>query len=151
LLMQMRRDGVRPVEMSRRAFEASEQAKARSLIDLLAGARASIPTDVEPLLADRERKLRFLLNPKMESQLRAGAKTADKSKADSEEIAQTLAQYRNVLAEIEMKNQIYRDLAQSRARSLEEIQRSTLGDDTLLLEYSLGERRSYVWLVSKDR
>src|SRR5262249_29600650 len=40
-------------------------------------------------------------------------------------------------------------LTQPQPLSLTEIQRQTLDEDTLLLEYTLGEKRSYLWLVSR--
>jgi CHAT domain-containing protein len=40
--------------------------------------------------------------------------------------------------------------AAPRVRSLAEIRRDVLGADTVLLEYALGEERSYLWVVSAD-
>ncbi len=54
----------------------------------------------------------------------------------------------DALAEAGLAGTVGPNLAPLTAR---EIQRQVLGPDTLLLEYSLGERRSFLWAVSRDR
>lgn len=150
LLMQMRpQQDERGLEAL--ALEASEKARARSLLDLLAESHADIRRGVEPELLSRERELRLLLNGKIELQLRLlGAKPTEEQKSETEgEIAKAAAEYQSMLTEIRLQSPRYGELTQVRPVSLEEIQR-TLDADTLLLEYSLGEARSYLWLVSQD-
>src|SRR6185369_1631760 len=50
--------------------------------------------------------------------------------------------------EIKQKNPRYAALMQPQPLTLKEIQTQVLDPDALLLEYSLGEERSYVWAVT---
>lgn len=149
LLMQMRG---RDDRLEALALEMSEQSRARSLLDLLNGARASLHRDIDPAMLERERELRLLLNGKIERQLRllGGVSTAEQKAEVEGEIKQIAAEHKNLLARIRQQNPRYAELTQIRAHSIEEIQRLALDRETLLLEYSLGEERSYLWVVSQD-
>jgi CHAT domain-containing protein len=53
-----------------------------------------------------------------------------------------------VQAEIRSRSPRYAALSQPQPLSLRAVQQQVLDDDTLLLEYALGDERSYVWVVS---
>ena len=57
-------------------------------------------------------------------------------------------EYQEVEAEIRATSPRYAALTQPQPLSLAEIQQQVLDPDTLLLEYALGEERSYLWAVS---
>ena len=48
-----------------------------------------------------------------------------------------------------MTSQKYVELTEPRILGLKEIQQETLDADTVLLEYKLGEQRSYLWAVTR--
>jgi CHAT domain-containing protein len=59
-----------------------------------------------------------------------------------------ILQHDEVKAQLRRRSPRYAELKQPRILGVEEI-RQLLDDDTLLLEYALGEERSYLWAVSK--
>jgi CHAT domain-containing protein/Tfp pilus assembly protein PilF len=138
------------------ALRASERARARSLLEILAEARADIRQGIYPVLLERERTLQLRLNAKSERQLRL--RGSEPAKAQAEGVTQEVAglqneiralttEYQQVQAQIRVKNPRYAALTQPQPLSLKEIQQM-LDPDTLLLEYALGEERSYLWAVT---
>src|SRR5262249_8596219 len=66
------------------------------------------------------------------------------------EISALEDEYNQVGAAIRKKSPRYSALTQPEPLSLKEIRQQTLGDGVLLLEYALGEKRSYLWAVTND-
>lgn len=132
------------------ALKAYEQARARSLIDLLAEASADIRQGVDPGLLARERSLHQMLNAEAELQTRIlGAQhTAESAAAARRKIEELLTHLLAVEAELKARSPRYAALTQPVPLGLKEIQTAVTDDSTLLLEYSLGEERSYLWAVT---
>ncbi|MGA9773303.1 MAG: CHAT domain-containing tetratricopeptide repeat protein [Blastocatellia bacterium] len=132
------------------ALQSVERAHARSLLELLTEAGADIREGVEPSLLERERSLQRSISGKSERQLQLlnGQHTAEQAAVIKKELDDLLAQYQQVEAQIRASSPRYAALMQPRPLSLKEIQQQVLDADTLLLEYSLGKTRSYVWVVS---
>jgi len=133
------------------AFAASERAKARGLLDILTEANADIRQGIDPGLLERERNLQQQLNARaqLQMQLAAGRNNADQLKAASREVQNLTAQFEELEAQIRKESPRYAALTQPRPLGIREIQDTILDQDSLLLEYSLGEERSYLWVVSK--
>ncbi len=151
LLMQL--DKQRPGEgFSGSALQASERARARSLLEMLAEARADIRQGIDAQLVQRERELQELVNGKADAALRLKArKGAEKQIATLErELDELTAELRQVRDTIKRQSPRYATLTQPQPLTLSEIQRKVLDADTLLLEYALGEERSYLWAVTPD-
>ncbi|MDT5261137.1 MAG: hypothetical protein QOC61_141 [Acidobacteriota bacterium] len=134
------------------AFEASERGRARSLLDQLGESRADIRSGVEPLLLERERSLQRLLNSKAEyrTRLLAGAHTSGQAEAVGEELRALSNDYEEVESEIRVRSPRYAALTRPEPLPLIDVQRKVLDGDTLLLEYSLGSERSFLWAVTRD-
>ncbi len=134
------------------ALEASERARARSLLDLLAEARADIRGDVDASLLDRERALRQRLAglAERQTQLVSGNATPDQLAAIARQIEADLGEHQNVLAKLRASSPRYAALMQPEPLTLTQIQAEVLDGDTLLLEYFLGGERSYLWAVTKE-
>ena len=134
------------------ALQAAERARARSLLDLLAEARADIRSGVDPALLERERTLQTLLSGKAELQvrLRSDPKTQAEADAVGNEIQTLAAEYQEVRAQIRVNSPRYAALTQPQPLTLAEIQKQVLDADTLLLAYSLGEERSFLWAVTPN-
>ena len=132
------------------ALQSVERARARSLLELLAEAGADIRQGVEPALLERERSLQRSISAKSERQIQLlnGQHTAEQAAAIKKELDDLLAEYQQAQAQIRASSPRYAALTQPRPLTLKEIQRQVLDADTLLLEYSLGKRQSYVWVVS---
>ncbi|HKG14783.1 MAG TPA: CHAT domain-containing tetratricopeptide repeat protein [Pyrinomonadaceae bacterium] len=162
-------------ELTDAAFESSEQARARGLLDMLSESQADVRAWVRPELAAKEGELkrrlcalsdRVLSQREALGRAQAAAKAADKAGAARLELRlQALrgeienlkreydalsAEYDDVRASIRSHSPRYAQLTQPappKASSL----KALLDPDTLLLEYSLGEERSYLWAVTRER
>ena len=132
------------------ALKAYEQARARSLIDMLAEASADIRQGVDSGLLARERSLQQMLNAEAERQRRlfSGKHTEESAGAVRSKIEELLTQLNAIEAELKARSPRYAALTQPAPLGLAEIQTAVTDDETLLLEYSLGEERSYLWAVT---
>ncbi len=132
------------------ALQACERARARSMLEMLAESRADIRQGVAPALLARERSLQQKLTTMAERQTRllSGKQAAEQVSALKRELENALAEYQQVEAAIRTASPRYAALTQPAPMSLREIQRQTLDEDTLLLEYSLGEEKSFLWAVT---
>ena len=133
----------------RLAFEASERARARGLLDLLGETRGKIRVGVSLELLQRERTLRQ--NMSFESWRLSG--DTEKPPAEQANILGRLdalsREYEELEAQIRAESPHYAALTLPQPLSLGEIQREVVTDpDTMLLEIALGEERSYVWAVT---
>ncbi|MBI3679318.1 MAG: CHAT domain-containing protein [Acidobacteria bacterium] len=135
------------------AFETSERARARSLLELLTETGIDIRAGVAPDLLERESSLRrtFNLKANRQMELARGKPSSERSASLAKEIASLTAEYRDVEAQIRARSPRYAELTQPRPLSLEQIREQVLDRDTLLLQFALGEERSYLWTVSADR
>jgi CHAT domain-containing protein/tetratricopeptide (TPR) repeat protein len=134
------------------ALQASERARARGLLELLIEANADIRRGVDPGLLARERTLQNQLNARAAAQtaLLSGKHNEAQAEAAAKEVAAIAAQLQEVEAQIRATSQGYAALTQPQPLGVAEIQRQVLDDDTLLLEYALGDERSYLWAVTPD-
>jgi CHAT domain-containing protein len=134
------------------AWKAYEQARARSLIDMLAEASADIRQGVDPDLLARERSLQQKLNAEAERQMRlfGGQHSQESARAVRRKIEELLTQLLAVEAELKAQSPRYAALTQPAPFGLTEIQHRVTDEATLLLEYSLGEERSYLWAVTAN-
>jgi CHAT domain-containing protein/Flp pilus assembly protein TadD len=133
------------------ALAVSERGCARSLLELLTEARADIRQGVDSSLLEHERSLRqrFAARAAAQVNLLNRKHTPEEAEAIAKEIASITAEYEQVEAQIRAHSPRYAALTQPQPLSLTEIQQHALDEDTLLLEYALGEKRSYLWLVSQ--
>jgi len=134
------------------AFSASERAKARSLLDLLAEARVDIRKGIDPSLLKRERQLQELLNVKADRQTRLLSEkhTEQEAAAAAKEIDALTTEYHALEEKIRISSPHYAALTQPRPLTLKEIQQEVLDQDSLLLEYSLGEEASSLFVVTRN-
>ncbi|BAZ51704.1 TPR domain protein [Nostoc sp. NIES-4103] len=134
------------------ALQASDRSRARSLAELLTTANVDIRKGVDPKLLAEERRLQLLLDAR-EKQL---SELSSQKEPSAELIAQTNKQIANFLkqqkeleAKIRATNSEYAALKYFQPLTLKAIQQQ-LDKDTLLLQYSLGEERSYLWAVTPN-
>jgi CHAT domain-containing protein/Tfp pilus assembly protein PilF len=134
-----------------RALQASERARARLLIETLTEANANVRQGVDPILLERERSIQQLLAGKSERLTRISndEKLKGQKPAAEKEVNDLLAQYQEIQAQIRVKSPRYASLTQPVPANLAEIQQ-LLDKDTVLLEYALGEERSYLWLITRQ-
>ncbi|MEO0966748.1 MAG: CHAT domain-containing protein [Cyanobacteria bacterium J06639_18] len=132
------------------ALHISERSRARSLIELLAQANAKISKNVDPKLIVQEQELQL----KRQAQEKILSKLVNQPQPPKDKIKQTEAEIQNIInqqkelkAQIRTQNPERDQLTNPKPLKLPQIQQQ-LDKDTVLLQYSLGEERSYLWLVT---
>ncbi|HET9712338.1 MAG TPA: CHAT domain-containing protein [Pyrinomonadaceae bacterium] len=134
------------------AFASSEKGRARSLLEMLTESRTEIREGVDSSLLAREQALRDSIAEKAERQVRllSGQHTNEEAEKVSKEIDALTTEYEQVQARIRETSPRYAALTQPLPLSLKDIQTKVLDSETLLLEYALGEERSFLWAITKD-
>jgi CHAT domain-containing protein/Tfp pilus assembly protein PilF len=148
----MRLDQLHPGRgYAERAFEANERARARTLLESLGIARGEIKSGVDPALLEEQRHLKEKLDARSEKQVEILNRkhTQQEIAAIAQDVERLAALLYEVESQIAAKNPRYSDFMQPRPLSLAEIQQKVLDQETLLLEYALGESESYLWVVSR--
>ncbi|HEV2666826.1 MAG TPA: tetratricopeptide repeat protein, partial [Blastocatellia bacterium] len=132
------------------ALQVSERGRARSLLDALSEAQIDLRGGVDSQLIAEERRLQRKLNDLSAAQMRllSGQYTTEQASALDANVKATIGLLEETRANIKRANPGYAALTQPQLVSVELIQRELLDDGTLLLEYALGEERSYLFLVS---
>ena len=132
------------------ALNVVERARARGMLEMLAESHAEIRQGVDPTLLERERLLRQQLNDKEKRRMKllGGSPAPQQAEAAEREIRAILSQYQQVESEIKAASPRYAALTQPQPLSVEQIQQQALDSQTLLLEYALGEERSFLWAVT---
>ncbi len=151
ILMQL--DHLQPGEgFATAGLLTSENARARSLIDLLTEAGADIRQGADPSLLEHERELLGLLRSQARYQMEVsiGGKNQAESNDVERQINQLKNDYQEVEAQLRDQNPRFQTLTQPVPVSLEQIQAEVRDGDAILLEYALGEERSYLWAVTSD-
>jgi CHAT domain-containing protein len=121
------------------------------LIDLLAEARADVREGVDEALLERERSLEQQLDAAAERQARlmSGRHTTEGAAALDKELVALNAAYEETRNQIKARSPRYAALTQVQPLGIVAIQ-ELLDDRTLLLEYALGEERSYLWVATRS-
>ena len=145
----MRLDQAHPAEgFAALALQASERTRARSLLELLAEARVDFRQDADAALLERERDL--------SQQIKAAAARLTERHSPEQfaelrkEISALEDELQQVQADIRRRSPHYAAITQPVPLSTEEIQRQLLSEDVMLLEYALGDERSYLWAVTHN-
>lgn len=135
------------------ALAISEQARARSLLELLAEAHTDIREGVEAKLLERERNLKQRITTSLDNlaNLLNGKHSEEQSGAAVRAINALTDEYRQVQAEIHKRSPRYAALTQPQPLNVREIQQQMLDSDTILLEFALGRERSYLWAVTNNQ
>ena len=151
LLMDMHAED-RAAGFNRLAFEVAEHARARALMESLRESKSAIQRGADPGLVLRERRAQELLNLKTQqfSRLLSTTHPSERESAVRKEMEAAREAYGLVELEVKEKNPLLASLFWPQPKKAAEIQRDVLAPDTLLLEYHLGERRSFLWAVTSD-
>ncbi|MGH2416403.1 MAG: hypothetical protein ACRDEA_22455 [Microcystaceae cyanobacterium] len=133
------------------ALHISERSRARGLIELLTEARAGIRKGVDPKLLAEEQRLQQFINDKGKrlQELPSKPETEAVKAKLLQEIKALLTQQKELQTKIRTSSPKYAALQYPQPLKLPEIQQQ-LDKDTLLLEYSLGKERSYLWVVTPN-
>jgi CHAT domain-containing protein len=136
------------LDKTKKALEAAEAARGRSLLDLLTEAQARVLQRADPALARQLSELRRSLSAKAAKQAAAAAGQSTENEKDiAREIDDLLAEQDRVEAAIRAGNPAAASLTAPPPMTLADIQ-AGLDPDTILLDYTLGEKRSFMFVVS---
>ena len=133
------------------AFKVTEQARSRSLLDLLSETGTAITEGISPELL--KRKQDNLDQQQLIAEQLTGislAPDANKKKpADLEDDLEKLqVAFDQIENQIRTESPRYAALTGGQPLTVAEIQQKVLDDQTVLLEYSLGAESSYLWAVT---
>lgn len=119
-------------------------------MELLNEAHVQIRSEVDQMLFERERAVRELLNDAAERLMlrSSGAQAKQETELIEEEIEELRTEYQQLRGRIKLTSPKYSNLIQPEPVSVTEIRTNLLGAGSLLLEYALGDERSYLWVVS---
>ncbi|HEU4508465.1 MAG TPA: CHAT domain-containing tetratricopeptide repeat protein, partial [Pyrinomonadaceae bacterium] len=151
VLMRLHKE--RPAEgFAAAALRVSEKSRARSLLELLREARTELRHGVDPSLIERENHLRRTIADRAEQQTRllSGEHTQEDAAAAAHEMEMLTSEYDQVQTRIRQTSPRYAAVIEPQPISVEAIQKQVVDENTLLLEYSLGEEKSFVWAVTPD-
>ena len=150
ILMQMHRQNPN-AGFDKEAFAVSEKARARSFLELLSEARAKVRDGVDPALLEKERELSEAINSKAQRQVELlMAKRTEESDQLCKELDGLVAELAQTRDKIRQSSPRAASLNVPELLTLDEVQQRLLDDDTVLLEYVLGDERSYVWVATRS-
>ncbi len=134
-----------------RAFETSELSRGRAMIELLRAKQTNDFPGIDPQLAEKEKYARQMLRVKENARIalaNSQYKPEELEKINAE-ISNLEIDYKAINNEIRARFPLYGQLTQPVGWSLAQIQSQVLADNqTTLVEYSLGNDKSFVWVVT---
>lgn len=129
------------------AFHASEQGRARALLDLLSEAKVDLAADAPLELREREREVQHLISGlQLELRTAAGGEKAAVLRTRLEEAERDAWRVEAAMREGSLR---YRHLQEPPIEGVERL-RVRLPPGRALIEYWLGERGSYAFVVTRD-
>lgn len=133
------------------AFEVLERSRARTLLETLARGHVDVHGGVDPTLLRREHSLSESLTARQDRRIRMLSEnhSAEQVAALDKEIENIVNEYQEVRAQLQKASPNYSALTEPRTLDAKEIQQQ-LDGNTLLLEYMLGEKTSYVFAITRD-
>jgi CHAT domain-containing protein/tetratricopeptide (TPR) repeat protein len=134
-----------------RAFELVERSRARGLMDLLRESGVNIREGVSSELVKQERFLAQQINRGVDREFKLGMnnKHDDELHSVRQHVDDLQLELQGVEDEIRRASPRYAALTQPPFLSVHEFQNEQLDPDTTLIEYALGKRKSYVFVVSQ--
>ena len=141
-----------PGKYAATALQVVERARARTLIDTLIESNANIKAGVDSELINQEQTLISRISTQATALTRLlSSRHTEEQKAEATKHLETLQrQYEAVQAQIRDRSPAYAALTQPKPLAVAEIQQQLLDPDTMLLEYALGRKRSYLFAITRD-
>jgi len=132
------------------ALQACERARARSLLELLTEMGTEIRQGADAALVQRELNLRQAISDaaNRQTELLRSKHSEEQATVAAREIRTLTTEYEEVQGRIRESSPRYSGLTQPLPLTMPQIQQQVLDDETLLLEYSLGDERSFLWAAT---
>jgi len=136
-----------------RAFLGSEESRARSLRELIKESQRDLRTGATSDLLRREREVnglfRMLAQQEYDLSLSKSRNTAELAEI-VKQMDQLRAEHQEIQAKLRAQNLKQPSIAPLELKDLEQIQKELQAAGAVLLEYSLGDERSYLWAITSD-
>jgi CHAT domain-containing protein/tetratricopeptide (TPR) repeat protein len=136
-----------------KSFQLAEQSKSRALLDLLAESLANVSEGADTaLLAEQDKILAELNRAKHRLEAKSTNDNADEQLIMSlkEDIRNHEEALNALKTEIRETNPKYAELQYPQPVSLNELQIICLDKNTIMLEYSLGDTSSWLWVINRN-
>jgi CHAT domain-containing protein/tetratricopeptide (TPR) repeat protein len=133
------------------ALHLSEQARAQTLIGILRQANAGTTNGAEGDILARERVLEREIDTNTQRWIQSltGDKTRGQSALIEKDIESLISRNYETQDKMKFLGAHYAGLMHPQIVPLDQIQKQLLDHDTVLLEYFLGDERSYLWVVTQ--
>lgn len=133
------------------ALAAAERARARSLQDMMAEKSIDLSHTLAPELADAQRAAEERLSAAAVQFARLGSKaTEDRRQTLANAVDAASRSLDEVRGRIRAADPRYADLVRPTDLRVVDVQRKFVDDDTAILEYWMGVRESYLWVVTQN-
>ncbi len=132
------------------ALEMTERARARAFLDVLAESRVGVADELTPDQRKQEDALLARISGVQKKLWNQNASSDDRQKNEAE-LNTAEADLEKLHLQIRETNPRYASLQYPEPIQVEAIQSKLLDDHTTLIEYLLGEKRSLVWVVTKNK
>jgi CHAT domain-containing protein/Tfp pilus assembly protein PilF len=131
------------------AFEVAERYRARAFLDLLAGSRIDLRADLTPTQRQREDGI-FDDISAIQKELMKEEITAGRQKQLRSELTGAEEKLDAFHLELRRENPRYAGAQHPEPIRVDRLQKNLLDSDTVLIEYLLGEKQSFCWLVTRN-
>jgi CHAT domain-containing protein/Tfp pilus assembly protein PilF len=141
------------LEYAGEAFRITEQARARSLLDLLSETNAAITEGVPAELLQRKQENLDKQQDIADILTGVNVSTEELKKKPAEldaDLEKLQTEYEEIENQIRAASPRYATLTANKPMTLAEVQQTVLDDQTVLVEYALQADDSYLFAVSKD-
>ncbi len=133
-------------------MQTSEKSRSRLLLENLRLSEAEFTADADPQLVEKEKQIRDALNEKAEklTQFLTSGAAKDEIGKIEQEINELKDELEKLKGNLKSKSPVYSSTKNPPDFDLREFQQNVLDDESLFIEFSFGERESYLWLIEKN-
>lgn len=134
-----------------RAFQVNEKGRARALIDLIRESPLDLRKDVPEEILKRERELRASIRAMARYvwELELEGNSTNRIEVTNR-LAQLRFQYQQIEEQFRQQSSKLARLERAALIELKDVQKELQGSDTLLLQYALDEKQSYLWAITSN-
>jgi CHAT domain-containing protein len=132
-----------------RAFDYSERSRARAFLDLLAEAKIDLRQGLSPDARREERDIyqeRIRINRALLAENLSRTRQAQLER----ELAATEERLREFQQRVRLENPVYAQIKHPEPVDVEEVKKDLLDDQSLMIEFLLGEKQSFAWAISRS-
>ena len=133
------------------ALLVNDRGRARLLFDLINESQTNLPDPHAKELLERAQELRALFQIQAEYRLDSSLRRDQEELVEvDKQLTQLRADYQEVQAQLRQQNPRLFSVQQFAPLTLQKIQNELRDRHTMLLQYALGEKQSYLWAITSD-